>query len=199
MGDNMKSKTFKYLRRIFILIMVLSFIIIPVSAEEEATTSIRYCSKSKVDEATLQDTEIVNSHCVCDAGILGDLYSKCQSLYHSYSNTLRETDKNIITVYSYKLSAVKNDDGSDTDETVYHQKMTELLGTVDDVINIAVGIIIFMLAGGFLWNLTQMGIHSSNPQQREIALSRLGDVFTTALFLGSIPMIYKIVVTLLPI
>lgn len=120
-------------------------------------------------------------------------YSQCKEA-KKYLDSEIGADTNTVKVYRYQL-ATKTENGQTS--TVYSKKINDLIDLIQSIINASVGVIIFILAFGFLYNVTQMGIYSSNPQQRVMCLKRLGDVFGTAFFIGCIPMIMKLLLGLI--
>ena len=160
--------------------------------------AIQYCSEDidfngilKTGASTEQANMITS--CVCNNA--STKYASCKDAQNFANGGITGSTEDIVKVYRYSLATNTDANGKVTSE--YQTNMNDLINLIESIINASVGVIIFILAFGFLWNVTQMGMYSSNPQQRVMCLKRLGDVFGTAFFIGCIPMIMKLLLGLI--
>lgn len=183
------------LKYIFITFGILTFGFIMRSALI-LNVSAASCSKSTVDAAVANPNNGTNANnvlkCTCKEN--SSFYNSCNSIQQTilYNKSLKDIKGQTVTTWKFNLATDKA-----TGQTKYYSKMNALISFIGNIVNAVIGIIIFILGGGFLWNVTQMGIHSNNAQKREECISRLGDVFATAMFLGLIPIIMQFLTSIM--
>lgn len=173
-----------------ILICIFTFLVI-AGLNTEQTNAYHYCSESEINtyKEGLKLPESLQT-CVCDTySTNNDYLHKCKNM-----TMARASADNKVTVYKYNLEKINNETGA---ATKYSEKMNELIDTIKGIINASIGVIIFILGFGFIWNITNLGISSSNPQQRQICIKKIGDVFATAMFIGMIPLIMELIVSIM--
>lgn len=174
-----------------ILICIFAFLVI-AGLNIEQTNAYHYCSESEIStyQRGAKLSESLQT-CVCDTySTNSDYLSKCKDMTMKRASA----NGNTVKVYKYNLEKINNETGA---ATKYSEKMNELIGTIKGIINASIGVIIFILGFGFIWNITNLGISSSNPQQRQICIKKIGDVFATAMFIGMIPLIMELIVSIM--
>lgn len=126
------------------------------------------------------------SGCTCD-GIDSKYKDSCGAMKSAMaSGNIGYSINQIGTKYTVITKDTRNN-------AAYTMGLVSIVTIIKAVLNTIIGITLFLLGFGFLWNISKMGLHSSNPQVRQECLGKLGDIFGTALFLGAIPIIIQFV------
>lgn len=96
----------------------------------------------------------------------------------------------VSSTFTMNNNTTKND-------AAYNYSLAQLLALVKSILNVFIGITLFILGFSFLYNVSQLGLHSSSPQKRELTLNNLGGIFATAIYVGCIPVILQFVTSLI--
>lgn len=178
-------------RKIIYSLLAIMSIFSIILTNTRNVSAASYCSAGDITTASSGNYDSYTNAqktCVCDNSNTST-YSSCRTMKSNISKAQAEKNGNSsVKIYKYIL---KGDGGSGNSD--YSKSMNKLIDTIKSLVSMGTGIIIFILGFGFVWNLVNLGAASNNPQQRQVAIQRLGDVFATALFIGLIPVIANII------
>lgn len=164
---------------VFVFVCIISF----------QSVSAAYCSSAAIKAAKAGNYTEEFKSCACD--VRSDS-SDCVKQKNNYTyNSSLDSGNSAARIYSYKLQKVE---GSET--TTYSQKMTDLINLIKSIVNLATGVIIFLLGFGFVSNMISLGSASNNPQKRQEVIGKIGDIFATAVFIGAIPLITSVILSI---
>jgi hypothetical protein len=178
-------------KKIFVILFSFFSVFLFIGTINHSTVSaVKYCSPSTIannkNGNSSSDFSEEAKTCACDPRASGsDCYNMKSRISSFYSN-----DNGNIAIKYYKYPLKEGSGGSNT--TVYGEKMQGLISLIKNIINTAIGIIIFILGFGFVYNMINLGAASNNPQRRQEVIGKIGDIFATAMFIGMIPLITSI-------
>lgn len=189
------------MKKISIVLATIFAILMFVPLTVKATTCTGDIVNKFLGGQDLSMNQIIQlGSCTCDKIPNDEMKEDCKDAQKKL-NPQRNEDGEIYYTYDFDFSKYGANYYSyvkpELNNKAYITGMRALIATVKAILSLIIGLIIFILGFGFLYNLNQMGLHSSNPQMRQECLGRIGDIFATAIFLGLIPAIMNAIVSMI--
>lgn len=186
------------MKKMFITIMICLSLFGVISMNTASATQSP-CSKTIVNNyynnPNFGNTGMLETavNCSCDKIKDKGVKSNCNKMKSELASGSQYSDSMVRNQIGaeYRVTKIGNIDAK------YVYGMKNLWHIVKAVLNVFIGVLLFILGFGFVYNITSLGMHSSNPQMRQMCIQKLGDVFATALFVGLIPLVFQFITSLI--